>query len=75
MTRLLVKDPSKRMGHIAGADEVKMHPWFHGIRWALVRNSVPPFIPKHATTVTTAMYDTKGTGGPPVPPAPEISGF
>jgi PAS domain S-box-containing protein len=72
VTRLLVKDPSKRMGHIAGADEVKMHPWFHGIQWALVRNSAPPFIPK-GPSVKTVMYAKDA--GPPVPPAPEISGF
>jgi PAS domain S-box-containing protein len=43
--RLLHKDPTLRLGHNAGADEVKRHPWFRDINWALLRNSTPPMIP------------------------------
>lgn len=31
------QDPLQRMGAAAGADEIKLHPWFSGINWALVR--------------------------------------
>lgn len=39
-----LQEPSKRLGSRAGADEIKRHPWFAGINWALVRHSAPPFI-------------------------------
>ncbi|EFN57260.1 hypothetical protein CHLNCDRAFT_6687, partial [Chlorella variabilis] len=37
ITRLLAKDPRQRLGAHAGADEVKQHPWFDGVNWALGR--------------------------------------
>ncbi|KAK1300011.1 Protein kinase PINOID [Acorus calamus] len=35
--RLLVKDPKRRLGAVRGAAEVKAHPFFEGVKWALVR--------------------------------------
>ncbi|KAK1274821.1 Protein kinase PINOID [Acorus gramineus] len=35
--RLLVKDPKRRLGAVKGAAEVKAHPFFEGVKWALVR--------------------------------------
>jgi serine/threonine protein kinase len=46
MSKLLVKDPAKRLGSMSGAEEIKAHPWFEGINWALLRNETPPYIPK-----------------------------
>lgn len=47
LTRLLEKDPAKRLG-ANGAKEVKNHPWFYGTKWdALLRKEIlPPFVPK-----------------------------
>lgn len=46
VSQLLVKDPTQRLGTKTGADEIKQHPFFKSINWALVRNQVPPYIPK-----------------------------
>ncbi|KAL9232507.1 hypothetical protein vseg_007615 [Gypsophila vaccaria] len=40
--KLLVKDPRERMGSILGAAEIKRHPFFDGIKWALIRSYRPP---------------------------------
>lgn len=37
MYRLLHRDPKNRLGSREGANEVKQHPFFRGINWALVR--------------------------------------
>ncbi|KAD5961100.1 hypothetical protein R6Q59_014085 [Mikania micrantha] len=43
---LLVKDPQKRLGYKRGATEIKQHPFFENINWALIRGIHPPEIPK-----------------------------
>ncbi|WOL08354.1 hypothetical protein Cni_G17107 [Canna indica] len=43
---LLVKEPQKRIAYLRGATEIKQHPFFEGINWALVRSMVPPHIPE-----------------------------
>lgn len=45
MRDLLIKDEFKRLGSRAGASDVKSHPFFKTIHWALLRNSTPPIIP------------------------------
>nr|AML76398.1 putative LOV domain-containing protein [Phelline lucida] len=42
MYRLLHRDPKNRLGSREGANEVKRHPFFRGINWALVRCENPP---------------------------------
>nr|AML78962.1 putative LOV domain-containing protein [Stemona tuberosa] len=42
MRRLLHRDPSNRLGSCEGANEIKQHPFFRGINWALVRCMDPP---------------------------------
>lgn len=43
---LLVKDPQKRLGFKRGATEIKQHPFFESVNWALIRSTHPPEIPK-----------------------------
>lgn len=43
---LLVKDPQKRLGYKRGATEIKQHPFFESVNWALIRGTHPPDIPK-----------------------------
>ncbi|KAL1197383.1 Serine/threonine-protein kinase UCNL [Cardamine amara subsp. amara] len=44
--RLLVKDPTKRLGCHRGAEEIKEHAFFAGVRWDLLTEVLrPPFIP------------------------------
>lgn len=50
MKKLLEKSPNERLGVTAGADEIKQHPWFTSIDWALIRNQVPPYIPGRRST-------------------------
>ncbi|GLJ16971.1 hypothetical protein SUGI_0293490 [Cryptomeria japonica] len=43
---LLVKDPQHRLAYKRGATEIKQHPFFEGVNWALIRSTTPPEIPK-----------------------------
>ncbi|GKU93890.1 hypothetical protein SLEP1_g7448 [Rubroshorea leprosula] len=43
---LLVKDPENRLGSVKGAAEIKQHPFFEGLNWALIRCATPPEMPK-----------------------------
>ncbi|KAK9678118.1 hypothetical protein RND81_11G189000 [Saponaria officinalis] len=43
---LLVKDPENRLGTERGAAEIKQHPFFDGLNWALIRCAVPPELPE-----------------------------
>ncbi|KAI9497632.1 kinase-like domain-containing protein [Zychaea mexicana] len=43
--KLLHKDEHKRLGSRAGASDVKAHPFFKNINFALLRHSVPPIVP------------------------------
>lgn len=40
MYRLLNRDPKSRLGSREGANEIKNHPFFRGVNWALVRCTV-----------------------------------
>ncbi|XP_039059150.1 serine/threonine-protein kinase D6PKL1-like isoform X2 [Hibiscus syriacus] len=43
---LLVKEPENRLGSKKGAAEIKHHPFFDGLNWALIRCAVPPELPE-----------------------------
>ncbi|XP_021671243.2 serine/threonine-protein kinase RHS3 isoform X2 [Hevea brasiliensis] len=43
---LLVKEPHKRIACKRGATEIKQHPFFEGVNWALVRSAMPPHVPE-----------------------------
>lgn len=43
---LLVKEPQHRLAVKRGATEIKQHPFFEGVNWALIRCTTPPDIPK-----------------------------
>ncbi|XAR60508.1 Non-specific serine/threonine protein kinase [Bertholletia excelsa] len=42
MYRLLHRDAKNRLGSREGANEIKKHPFFRGVNWALVRCMKPP---------------------------------
>ncbi|KZV47165.1 hypothetical protein F511_05216 [Dorcoceras hygrometricum] len=46
ITRLLNKEPESRLGSAKGAVEIKHHPFFEDLNWALVRCASPPEVPK-----------------------------
>ncbi|XP_074556535.1 serine/threonine-protein kinase D6PK-like [Curcuma longa] len=43
---LLVKDPQHRLAYKRGATELKQHPFFEGVNWALIRCASPPEVPR-----------------------------
>lgn len=43
---LLAKEPQSRLGVKRGAAEIKQHPFFEGVNWALIRCSTPPGVPR-----------------------------
>ncbi|EIE84983.1 hypothetical protein RO3G_09693 [Rhizopus delemar RA 99-880] len=43
--QLLIKREAKRLGSKAGASEVKSHPFFKSIKFALLRHMTPPIVP------------------------------
>nr|XP_043633640.1 serine/threonine-protein kinase D6PKL2-like [Erigeron canadensis] len=46
ITKLLIKDPAKRIGSMKGAPSIKHHSFFDGVDWALLRGASPPYIPQ-----------------------------
>ncbi|KAJ6718194.1 FLIPPASE KINASE 1-RELATED [Salix purpurea] len=64
---LLVKEPHKRIAYKRGATEIKQHPFFEGVNWALVRSALPPHIPESVdfsqyASKEPAPADKKGPG-------------
>lgn len=51
---LLEKEPARRTGSARGAAEVKAHPFFKGLNWALVRSCRPPEVPGLRRSRSTA---------------------
>jgi protein-serine/threonine kinase len=58
---LLVKEPENRFGSEKGAAEIKQHPFFEGLNWALIRCTIPPELPDFCEFgfPSTASQETK----------------
>ncbi|KAJ3112089.1 hypothetical protein HDU96_004958 [Phlyctochytrium bullatum] len=54
--KLLHKDEEKRLGSRAGASDVKGHPFFKGINWALLRHATPPIQPNVRDVMDTSNF-------------------
>ena len=54
--KLLVKDEMRRLGSRAGASDVKNHPFFKPITWALLRHMKPPMIPHQGRAIDTVNF-------------------
>ncbi|CAM0875742.1 unnamed protein product [Alopecurus aequalis] len=61
IAQLLNKDPSARLGSRRGAADVKAHPFFKGLNFALLRSSAPPVVPPKA-----ALHQQCGKASPDV---------
>ncbi|KAJ2824867.1 rim15, signal transduction response regulator, partial [Coemansia sp. 'formosensis'] len=57
ITRLLCRDPKKRLGY-NGAAEVKAHPIFAGIDWDTLLETQPAFVPQVDDVEDTDYFDT-----------------
>ncbi|KAJ6851444.1 serine/threonine-protein kinase D6PKL2-like [Iris pallida] len=53
---LLVKEPQHRLGVKRGATEIKQHPFFDGVNWALIRCGTPPEVPGPVGTELPAKF-------------------
>eukprot|EP00762_Andalucia_godoyi_P007396 ANDGO_07845.mRNA.1 Flippase kinase 1 len=55
--KLLNPDPKKRLGAgPEGSLEIRKHPWFKGVQWALIRNEQPPLIPTVCDPMGTEVF-------------------
>ncbi|KAJ1926205.1 serine/threonine protein kinase, AGC [Tieghemiomyces parasiticus] len=84
--RLLHKSEKKRLGSRAGASDVKVHPFFRDLKWALLRHMTPPIIPDRAdlnrvlqehdqarSTTAFTSPDAASVPGTPVTSAPRTT--
>ncbi|VAH18140.1 unnamed protein product [Triticum turgidum subsp. durum] len=56
---LLAKEPQGRLGVKRGAAEIKQHPFFEGVNWALIRCSTPPGVPRPVEPMAVAAMPAK----------------
>lgn len=61
ISRLLNKEPTRRLGSKRGAADVKNHPFFKGLNLALIRMRTPPEVPGLRRQETTPFYHAKGS--------------
>ncbi|ELP89072.1 serine/threonine protein kinase ppk14, putative [Entamoeba invadens IP1] len=61
MRELLQNDPEKRIGAKDGAEEIKAHNFFKGVKFQLIRNITPPIIPKISGPEDTKYFDENQT--------------
>ncbi|KAG6681622.1 hypothetical protein I3842_13G102500 [Carya illinoinensis] len=59
MYRLLHRDPKNRLGTREGANEIKCHPFFRGVNWALVRCKKAPELDAPLFDTTEAEKEAK----------------
>ncbi|WCJ28204.1 D6 protein kinase like 2 [Euphorbia peplus] len=71
---LLVKEPQHRLAYKRGATEVKQHPFFEGVNWALIRCATPPEIPKPVEIERMAVPASTSEKPARIPAAPEQKG-
>lgn len=69
---LLVKDPHRRIAYHRGATEIKQHPFFEGVSWALVRSMLPPHVPE---PVDFGQFSSRDADSRKKRPVPENGGI
>jgi len=59
VSKLLEKDPLKRLGCKYDSEEIKDHPWFSDVNWTKLENSQldPPFVPSLESPFDTKYID------------------
>nr|AML77443.1 putative LOV domain-containing protein [Volvox globator] len=60
--KLLAKDVSRRLGSRTGANEIKSHPWFKNLNWAMLRNEPPPYVPRRQSKTPGGSGGGSGSG-------------
>ncbi|ESQ32703.1 hypothetical protein EUTSA_v10003895mg [Eutrema salsugineum] len=75
---LLVKEPQHRLAYRRGATEIKQHPFFQSVNWALIRCTSPPQIPQpvkvmdQANSLRHGHSQGGGHGGHDKPPTVDV---
>ena len=66
LMKLLIKDPTNRLGTIGDADEIMSHPWFNRTDWIALEDKklMPEFKPKRLTDTDTGCFDQEFTSQP-----------
>lgn len=54
---LLVKEPQHRLAYRRGATEIKQHPFFQNVNWALIRCANPPEVPRQVMNLPQTEKD------------------
>lgn len=54
ISKLLVKNPKKRIGSFMGSVEIKRHEFFRGVNWALIRSIKPPEVPADVNKIRSS---------------------
>ena len=68
----MISDPNKRLGK-NGADEIKAHPFFNGVDWEHIRDTMkPPFVPEIKNDYDTKYFETFEIEEPFYPPTKKI---
>ncbi|KAG5534800.1 hypothetical protein RHGRI_022795 [Rhododendron griersonianum] len=66
---LLVKEPQHRLAYRRGATEIKQHPFFQNVNWALIRCTNPPDVPKPFALDLSPRNDAQKAPGVDVKPS------
>ncbi|KAL1203381.1 Serine/threonine-protein kinase D6PKL3 [Cardamine amara subsp. amara] len=73
---LLVKEPQHRLAYRRGATEIKQHPFFQSVNWALIRCTSPPQIPQPVIAMEQAHSlrhgHSQGHGSQGKPPTVDV---
>lgn len=54
------KTSPAQLGTKAGAEEIKSHPFFEGVNWALLRQQKPPYVPRRAAAADAGAGEPAG---------------
>ena len=66
MDKLMTIDPKKRLGsnmeekYLSAGDEIRAHPWCHGINWNTLLEDEAQFIPNPENPEDTEYFDARG---------------
>nr|GMC88660.1 protein kinase PINOID-like [Ipomoea batatas]GMD06444.1 protein kinase PINOID-like [Ipomoea batatas]GMD47671.1 protein kinase PINOID-like [Ipomoea batatas] len=58
---LLIRNPTRRLGARRGSADVKTHPFFKGLNFALIRSVTPPSVPGIRRQKTTSSHPGDGS--------------
>ncbi|CAK7336680.1 unnamed protein product [Dovyalis caffra] len=59
ISKLLVKNPKRRIGSLKGSVEIKRHGFFKGVNWALIRSIKPPQVPSDLCKIRSRTHIPK----------------